>query len=94
MKTSDLIGTVAKTLNKPKTVVRAVLQTTNGVIAAALAKGEDVKIEDWGSFKPKVRAARTGRNPRTGEAMQIPARREVVFKPATWLKEKVLKSGV
>ncbi len=54
-------------------------------IAASLAAGEEVSIHGFGSFKLADRAARMGRNPRTGEAVKVPARRVVRFAPSSSL---------
>lgn len=59
------------------------------VIAEALAAGDDVKITGFGSFEVKARAARTGRNPKTGEAVEIPASKYVAFSAGSVLKDKV-----
>jgi DNA-binding protein HU-beta len=54
-------------------------------ISGALTGGDEVRIHGFGSFKTAQRAARTGRNPRTGESVQVPARRVVRFAPSTTL---------
>ena len=54
-----------------------------------LAEGETVQITGFGSFAVRQSAARMGRNPKTNEAIQIPASRRVVFLPGKKLKEKV-----
>jgi nucleoid DNA-binding protein len=59
------------------------------VIQERLYQEEEVKIADFGSFKTVKRDARTGRNPSTGEAVEIPAKNAVTFKPAKYLKEYV-----
>lgn len=59
------------------------------VIAEALAAGDDVKITGFGSFEVKARAARTGRNPKTGETVAIPASKYVAFSAGSVLKDKV-----
>lgn len=53
-----------------------------GQIAAALRRGETVRLSEFGTFKVKAAAARQGRNIQTGELHTIPARRRVVFKPS------------
>ena len=58
-------------------------------IIQSLKKGEDINIPNFGSFKVKERAARKGRNPRTGEEINIPARNAVVFSVGKSLKEAV-----
>ncbi|KYH30656.1 HU family DNA-binding protein [Neomoorella mulderi] len=55
----------------------------------ALAAGEEVKITGFGSFSVKERSARKGRDPRTGEELEIPARRAVVFRPGSELAAAV-----
>lgn len=54
-------------------------------ISTALESGEEVRIHGFGSFKTAQRAARMGRNPRTGEAVRVAARRVVRFAPSTTL---------
>ncbi len=58
-------------------------------ITAALAAGEEVKITGFGGFEVKTREARTGRNPKTGEAVAIPASKYVAFSAGSSLKDKV-----
>ena len=58
-------------------------------ITEALVAGDDVKITGFGSFEVKERAARTGRNPKTGEAVEIPASKYVAFSAGSDLKNKV-----
>lgn len=65
--------------------VNAVLE----VIAETLAAGDDIKITGFGGFEVKTRAARTGRNPKTGEAVEIPASKYVAFSAGSTLKDKV-----
>jgi DNA-binding protein HU-beta len=58
-------------------------------ISSALEKGDSISLVGFGSFKVVERAAREGRNPSTGEKMQIPASRAVKFTPGKSLKERV-----
>jgi DNA-binding protein HU-beta len=58
-------------------------------ITEALVAGDDVKITCFGSFEIKERAARTGRNPKTGEAVEIAASKYVAFSAGSNLKDKV-----
>ena len=58
-------------------------------ISSALEKGDSISIIGFGSFKVVERAARQGRNPSTGEKIQIPASRAVKFTPGKSLKERV-----
>ena len=61
-------------------------------ITAALARGERVELRGFGAFSTKQRAARTGRNPRTGEPVPVPAKRLPFFKVGKELKELVNNS--
>lgn len=57
------------------------------VITEGLQKGEDITFTGFGSFKVAERAARTGRNPQTGEEIQIPAAKVVKFSMGKFLKD-------
>ena len=61
-------------------------------ISDALRSGNEIRVHGFGTFKTAQRAARTGRNPRTGESVQVPARRVARFSPSTTLSA-TLKSG-
>ncbi len=61
----------------------------NGIIAVELDAGGKVAIPGFGTFGTKSRAARTGRNPATGQAIQIPARKYAFFKPGKTLRDRV-----
>ena len=58
-------------------------------IVSSLKKNEEVSVAGLGIFKTKMRAARTARNPRTGESVQVPSMRVPKFQPAKALKEAV-----
>ena len=62
-------------------------------IAEALAAGDDVKITGFGGFEVKERAARAGRNPKTGEKLHVGASRSAAFTPSTVLKKKLNNKG-
>ena len=59
------------------------------IIGEALADGEDVRLPGFGTFGTRSRPARTGRNPRTGEAASIPATTSPTFKAGKTLKDTV-----
>ncbi len=65
----------------------AALNATLTAITQSVAK-EKVQLIGFGTFETKKRPARSGRNPRTGETMQIPASEVVTFKPSSTLKSK------
>ena len=59
------------------------------LIAQSLVEGEDVKLSGFGNFQIRTKAPRPGRNPRTGEAIPIGARRVVTFHASSKLKEQI-----
>ncbi len=61
--------------------VEAIVSAILGRITEALAAGDRVELRDFGSFAVKVRGAYTGRNPRTGASVDVPAKVDVRFKP-------------
>lgn len=67
---------------------RAVEAVIDGIVEG-LKSGDEVSIAGLGIFEAKMRAARTGRNPRTGESIQIPAMRVPKFRAAKALKDAV-----
>jgi DNA-binding protein HU-beta len=67
----------------------AAVDAVVNAITEALTKGEKISIAGFGHFEVRDRPARTGRNPRTGEAVQIPAKKAPAFKPAKGLKDAV-----
>ena len=89
MKKLQLTDAVAAKAQITKKEAAAVVDAVLDVIAEALVAGDDVKITGFGGFEVKTRAARTGRNPKTGEAVEIPASKCVTFTAGSTLKEKV-----
>lgn len=78
----DLVDAVqAEIPGTPKTRLKHVLRSTFDAINAKTAAGETVRVNNFGTFQMKTRAARTGRNPQTGEAIQIAESTVLGFKP-------------
>ena len=69
--------------------VKLVVQKTLDEIVEALARGERVELRNFGIFKVKSRAGRTGRNPRTGATVPVPPKKVAVFKPGLIMKQKI-----
>ncbi len=86
MNKAQLIETVAAYTNTKKAAQDAV-ESMLGAIKKSVKKNEPVTIAGFGTFKLKSRKARTGRNPKTGETIQIPAKKGVGFRPAKDWKE-------
>ena len=91
MKKSELIEAIAEKAGLTKVEAGKALDAPFEVIANQLEKGEKVPVAGFGTFKLSSRAAREGRNPKTGETIKIAASTSVSFKAGTALKEKVNK---
>ena len=89
MNKNDLISSVAETSGLTKADAGRAVDGVFDSIASALASGDDVRIVGFGSFSVANRAASTGRNPRTGEEIQIPASKQPKFKAGAPLKSAV-----
>lgn len=89
MNKSDLANKVHDVIGGTKTQSEQVVDTLVDTIIDTLKKGDEVSIAGLGIFSTKMRPARMGRNPRTGESIQVPAMRVPKFRPAKALKEAV-----
>lgn len=90
MTKSGLIEKVSeKTPHISKKDTEVVVNTIFDAMTDALKRGERIEIRGFGSFQVKVREARDGRNPKTGEMVNIPAKRTPFFKVGKELKEMV-----
>ncbi len=89
MNKADLIDIIATTADMPKATAGQVLDAITNGIANALSKGDIVTLVGFGTFVVRERAARTGRNPRTGEAIAIKAAKLPGFKAGKVLKDAV-----
>ena len=89
MNKSDLIAAIADASDLTKADAGRALDATTGAITSALSAGDSVAITGFGSFLVRDRAARTGRNPQTGAAIQIAASKVPAFKAGKLLKESV-----
>ena len=89
MNKNDLISSVAESSGLTKADAGRAVDGVFDSIASALSSGDDVRIVGFGSFSVVNRAASTGRNPRTGEEIQIPASKQPKFKAGAPLKSAV-----
>ncbi len=85
----DLIAAVAEQADLPKAKAAEAVDAVFSAIESALKKKDEVRLVGFGSFVTADRAASTGRNPRTGEEIQIAASTSVKFKPGKALKDAV-----
>jgi len=88
MNKAQLVETIAAQTSTKKEA-QQIVDTIWDTIKGSLQKKEDVAISGFGTFKVKQTKARQGRNPKTGETIQIPAKRKVAFRAAKDLKESI-----
>ena len=89
MTKSDLIQVISAGTGIPATDVRRKLNEAMDIIAGSISRGETVILPGFGTFGKKHRDSRIGRNPRTGEMIELPACNIPVFKAGNWLKKTV-----
>lgn len=89
MNKADIANAVHEKLGGTKVQAEEVVDIVIDSIVSTLAKGGEVSVAGLGIFSTKVRAARQARNPRTGEAISVPAMRVPKFRPAKALKDAV-----
>jgi DNA-binding protein HU-beta len=89
MTKADLIESLATKLDLQKTLAERIVNTMFDDIEGALQKGDKVNISGFGTFAVSDRKARQGRNPKTGETIEIPASKSAKFKAGKSLKDKL-----
>ena len=91
MNKSDLVDVIVEAAQVPKNVAGKTLEKILESITKALCNGEDASLVGFGTFCVRHRKARTGRNPKSGESIQIKASNAVAFKSGKALKDAVQK---
>ncbi|MFZ4539274.1 HU family DNA-binding protein [Propionivibrio sp.] len=89
MNQAELVATIASITGETQKTVEHVLKTTADVIGVELHEGGEATLPGIGKLVANAKAARTGRNPKTGEAITIAARTVPVFRAAKALKDAV-----
>lgn len=89
MKKQDLVRQVARETGQSESQAGESINAVFSSIEKALASGDDVTISGFGSFRVVHRAEREGRNPQTGQAMTIGARKSPAFRAGTQLKRAI-----
>jgi DNA-binding protein HU-beta len=89
MNKNDLIANVSDNTGVSRSDTTRLIEATLDAITAALKQGDEVRLVGFGTFAVSHRAATTGRNPRTGEEIQIPAVKQPKFKAGKQLKDAV-----
>ena len=90
MNKGELVNVMAEKSSLSKKDCEAALDAFIAAVGDTLKNGEKVQLVGFGVFEVKERAARTARNPRTNEPMEIPASKLPTFKPGKALKESIL----
>ncbi len=89
MNKTDLINAVAASAEMSKVDAEKAIKATIDSISKSLIAGEGITLVGFGTFSVVERKARTGKNPRTGETIKIPAKKVAKFKPGKLLAESV-----
>ena len=89
MNKNDLIAQVSDSTGVSRSDATRLIEATLDAITAALKSGDEVRLVGFGTFAVSQRAATTGRNPRTGQEIQIPAVKQPKFKAGKQLKDAV-----
>ena len=89
MNKTELVEAVAKKMGTTKKEAEAAVSVFTETVKEALAEGKKVQLVGFGNFEVRERAARKGRNPQTGEELDIPATKVPAFKPGKGFKEVV-----
>jgi len=87
----DLVNAIAKKSGTTKRTAEAMVDAFTNTVTKSVSKGEKVTLIGFGSFSTLQRHARTGRNPRTGKTIQIPAKKVPRFAPGKAFKDALKK---
>jgi integration host factor subunit beta len=90
---ADLIEEVLRITELPRKESETVVETIFDSIIESLQKGEKIEIRGFGSFRTRQRRGRVGRNPKTGEKVEVPPKNIPFFKPSKELKDFVNNSS-
>ena len=89
MTKADIVEEVVKKIGFPKSQAADIVETVFETMKETLERGEKLKVSGFGNFTPRDKKTRMGRNPKTGEPMEISSRRVVTFKASPVLKDKM-----
>jgi DNA-binding protein HU-beta len=89
MTKDQLISDIAEAIDTPKNIVRAALEQLSEIVSDALENGDEITLPGIGKLKVSERPARNGRNPQTGQALQIAAKKVVKYVPAKALNDAI-----
>ena len=88
----DLIDIISIKAQMTEKTTKAFLKAYTEAVMEAMSRGDNVQLIGFGKFQVRLRKARKGRNPRTGEALSIPAKTVPVFRPGAKMKRAAAKA--
>ena len=89
MTKADLIDEVSRLAELTRKDIEVIVETIFDSVVRSLRAGDKIEIRGFGSFRTRQRRPRTGRNPKTGEKVDVPAKKIPFFKPSKELKDLV-----
>lgn len=89
MTKADIVAKIHTTTGLSKKDAAAMMESVFAIMKESLQAGESIKVSGFGNFEVKQKDARRGRNPQTGEAITIEARKVLTFKPSSVLKQSI-----
>ena len=89
MNQSELMDAIAESADVPKTVSMRMVEAFKAIVLERLRADDPVRLHEFGTFSRTERAAFTGRNPRTGDLLKVPAKMVAKFKPSKALDEAI-----
>ena len=89
MTKDQLISDIAEAIDTPKSTVRAALEQLSEIVSDALENSDEITLPGIGKFKVSERPARAGRNPQTGQALPIAAKKVIKYVPAKALSDAI-----
>src|SRR5579883_1230830 len=93
MTKADLIEEISRTAEMSRKDSELIVETVFDSIIRSLRAGQKIEIRGFGSFRTRQRNSRVGRNPKTGDRVEVPAKKIPFFKPSKELKDMVNSSG-
>jgi integration host factor subunit alpha len=94
MTKAELVDALYHKIDLPKKEVQDIVEDFFEIIKSDLEKGNTLKLPGFGNFNISSKNARVGRNPKTGEKVEITARNVLTFKPSSILRDRVQKGGI
>ena len=93
MTKSEIVDALLSKLDLPRKNVAEIVDHLFEMVRVELEQGNDIKLPGFGNFSVRSKRSRVGRNPKTGQEIEITARKVISFKPSQILRERVLKGG-